>query len=406
MKSSILIIVSKFFMGGFSKSLLNFLLCCEKYPEIDIAVLSLLKNENDMYKEIPSKYKYIALDGLEYAKSGRIVYRIKLLQKIRNIEYVLKEAICKAQKKELPPDMVMKFTQYQYENRAKTVITDFSFASKYDYVISWEEGFCNYLLAEKIPGKKKIGYIHPNYVETQFCKKIDRRNLKKLDRIVAISQSCYQTLIDVFPEFKKKIVYIPNRLNADYYKALSNQYNVQLCSDNNLILLTVARIHDKHKGVFRIVRIVKRLINEGFSFRWYIVGDGVDLPELKRRIHENGVDDIVICVGELDNPCPYMVQADLYVQQSHYEGRPVAVDEAMLLGTPALLTNYSSAHEQVKEGVNGWIVEDNEDAIYNQLKVLLSNPDYIKTAATNLKSNSFIEYEDCTPMTDMLNSIE
>lgn len=403
----VLILISRFYMGGFTKSLINFLLCADACPELDITVLSIQKNQTDDYKNIPERFRYVAIDELQYSDPIKKGLNAKYLfnkQRIRNIEYVAVEWKSKLLRIPFPCSTAVKFMSFSEAERASRVTTDFSFADEYDVCISWEEIFCNYLLAEKIPVKHKIGYIHPNYRETYFSKTADAPYLKKFDRIVTVSQSCKNTLRDVFPRLSDRIVYIPNRLHIGHLQELSDAYDAPMNADD-FNLLTVARIVDGDKAVFRIVSLAQRLVSEGFRFKWYIVGDGSDRIELERRIHEKGLDDIIISVGQLDNPCPYMKAADLFVMQSHKEGRPVAVDEAMALGTPALITAYSSAAEQVINGVNGWIAADDESDIYDKMKHIFENKELLTEARDNLMNTGKLHYEDCREMIRMLRDL-
>lgn len=403
----VLIIISSFYMGGFSKSLINFLRCAEPYSDLDITVLSLEQNKKGQEKEIPSRYRHIELNGLEYApaiKKGVNVQYIFNIQRFRNVEYKVKAAYYKHIGKSIPQTLIKRFIQYDWINRAGRVVTDFSFAEEFDCVISWEEGFCNYLLVDKIPAKHKMGYIHPNYKEINMSDKVDRKYMDALDRVVTISRSCYETLREVFPQFKDKIVYLPNRLHIETLEVMANEY-VPTMDYTTIKLVTVARMVDYDKAIFRIVELMKHLRDDGINVKWYVVGDGVDLPELKKRIEENNLSEHIICIGELQNPCPYMKEADLFVMQSNREGRPVAVDEAMALGTPALITRYSSAEEQVVHDVSGWIAENELDCIYKQLKDLLIHREKLIAARKYLKSVDRKHYESCDAMVKELEEI-
>lgn len=404
---NILILISSFYMGGFSKSLLNFLKCVEPYNELNVDILALEKSVTGQEKEIPKRFSYIEFDGLnlkEPVKKGVNAHYLFNKQRFRNLEYKFREWICSAKGKTLSQDVNKRFIQYSWIDKAHRVLNDLLFASEYDCVVSWEEGFCNYLLVDKIPCKHKIGYIHPNYKEINMSKKVDNKYIKKLDRIVTISQSCYDTLVSVFPKYRDKIIYLPNRLHIDTLNGKADEYTVNLSSDR-INILTVARIVDYDKAVFRIVRLAKRLKTKGFDFTWYIIGNGEDYAELQSRIISERLEDTVICLGEKNNPCPYMKNADLFVMQSNREGRPVAVDEALALGTPALITRYSSASEQIDDGVTGWIVDNNEEDIYQKLCHLLSEPQMIDCARICLEKQDNRHYEDCTGFIEMIKDV-
>ncbi len=397
---SIAILISHLYLGGFTSSLLNLLKCLEDYPNIKITLVMLDNEESEYDKEIPENIQVIRIENQEY--NEKFIY--KILYKFRFYQYCFWELFYKKLlKKEPPKEHIVKLSQYSNKYKAKQLSNDFSFMSEFDCVVSWEEGFCNYVLAEKIPAKQKVGYVHPNYKEAGFLKTVDEKDFRKLARIVVVSQSCKETLACIFPEFVRKTVCIPNRLNLHSYE---NRLDYQAEYAKGILnLVTVTRLDDSSKALFRLVRIVSRLKNDGLLFKWHIIGDGPDAAAFSNAIKQTDVNDCIICLGAMNNPYPYMAQADLYVQQSYYEGRPVSVDEAMLLGTPALVTDYSSAYEQVNDGINGWIVDNNEDAIYEKLKELIKNPQLIKKAKNNIDNSDKSEYEDCSAFINMIDSL-
>ena len=125
-----------------------------------------------------------------------------------------------------------------------------------------------------------------------------------------------------------------------------------------------------------IPKVARTLLNMGLSFKWYILGPTVSLIEYK-RLHENiekyDVTKNVICLGNKKNPFPYLVKSDIYVCTSESEACPMVFNEAMILKKPVVTTNFGSASEFIKNGVNGSICDCQELA--NSIFDLLSNED-------------------------------
>lgn len=398
---NVLIVISKLSIGGFSSSLLNFLQCMKGHQEIELTLLMLENEDSELEKGIPEFVKVIKLDKMHYKNWN--ISDIGVFY--AHYKYVFFEYYYRYLKRGIiPQKYVREFAQIKLSNKAKKLCNDFSFVKDYDVVISWEEEFCNYVMVNHMPVKHKIGYIHPNYVEAYFSPKVDSRYLRNMERVVTISESCCETLKVVFPECSKKIVCIPNRISRQYYLSMADEPISEL-RQSEICFLTVARIVDYHKAVFRIVSLTKRLKENGKKIKWYVIGDGPDLAEMKRRIQAEGLQDDVICLGVMSNPYPYMKQADLYIQQSHYEGRPVSVDESLLLGVPALVTNYSSAHEQIDDGHTGWVVDDDENEIYKKLVEVIDHPDMIEAAKQRLRERSNEAMEDCSAMISVLKEV-
>lgn len=105
----------------------------------------------------------------------------------------------------------------------------------------------------------------------------------------------------------------------------------------------------------------------------------------------------VILEGLTDNPYKYMKNCDLFVLPSEYEGFPTVTVEAKVLGCPVLATDVSGIREQITHGKTGWIVDNNENSIYEGLKYLLENPEVRESLRINDKidriCNSDIKYK-------------
>jgi len=89
-------------------------------------------------------------------------------------------------------------------------------------------------------------------------------------------------------------------------------------------------------------------------------------------------------LGSTQNPYPYVYKSDIYVQTSRHEGYCLTLAEAKCLKKPIITTNFTGAYEQIKDGYNGFVVEWNEEDLYNQIKYLLDQKIIRKKIATNL----------------------
>ena len=75
--------------------------------------------------------------------------------------------------------------------------------------------------------------------------------------------------------------------------------------------------------------------------------------------------EYVFYVGEKDNPYPFIEKADLLVNTSLSEACPYVINEAKVLHTPVICTDFGSSKEFIQDGVNGFIrpIESISDAI-------------------------------------------
>ena len=141
-----------------------------------------------------------------------------------------------------------------------------------------------------------------------------------------------------------------------------------------LRLLTVCRLSEPSKALIRMARVARRLADAGHDFRWYVVGDGPDCERFEQAIAAEGVGDRLILLGRMANPFPAYRDADLVVMASRYEGLCGMVNEAKVAGRPVVATRVSGVEEQLVDGENGLIVDNDEDAIVAGIARVLSDP--------------------------------
>ena len=380
----ICIIATRLFTGGFTTSMINMIDELEKHDiDVDLLFLEPEKNEIECYFNVVdiNTYNRFKKDIISEIQSYLIRY------KLHNID-----------KKPKDDTLTVKRVQYAIIYRVLTYMPKIDLTG-YDSVISWEELTCNYFLAYNVKAKKKIGYVHPDYVLAKFSKEVDEPVFKKLDKIVSVSKGTLETIKKVFPEMEEKMIYIPNVNNVEKIRAKANE-NIETFEKSVFDIVTVCRLDNKSKALDRLLRIAKKLEEDKIEYNWYIVGEGNGRKAMEEYIAANDIQNVHL-VGNRENPYPYMKKADLFALQSNYEGRPVVVDEAIIIGTPVLVTNFESAKEQVKEEY-GYVIEMDEEKIYNKIKDIITNPEQLEEKKKYLKEMDMRRYENVDKMLEMI----
>ena len=76
-----------------------------------------------------------------------------------------------------------------------------------------------------------------------------------------------------------------------------------------------------------------------------------------------GVTDRLSFCGTQINPYPFLLQADIFVQTSVYEGYSVTIEEAKAFDLPVVSTDCTGVHEQLEGRENSRIVRRKDDEI-------------------------------------------
>lgn len=276
----------------------------------------------------------------------------------------------------------LKATYISKKLRNKLDLTEF------DCVISTEEVLCNYFLAYSVIAKRKIGYIHPDYQKVPYDKNLDKKALKHLDYVCATSNVNAESIKKALPSVKNKIIGIPNPMDVASIRKKSEQ-PISIIFDETVVnLITVCRLDNEYKALDRLLLVAKQLKDTGVKFVWRIVGGGDYDKTMREFIRDHNLHDCIIMLGEMENPIPLIKASDLFVLQSYSEGYPMSVNEALVVNTPVLVTNYPSSSEQVNDGITGYIVDNNFDSVYKKIYYIITHKTVLSEIKNNLKNDN------------------
>lgn len=129
------------------------------------------------------------------------------------------------------------------------------------------------------------------------------------------------------------------------------------------------------KGFDRLLRVVKRLVEDNYSLHLTLLGTGPLWDNLQQMIRSLDLLNVVNMPGYDTNPYKYLRNSDLFVCSSHREGFSTAATEALIVGTPVCTVDVSGMKELLGEHNEYGIVTDNtEEALYQGICSLLENP--------------------------------
>src|SRR5699024_5741696 len=90
---------------------------------------------------------------------------------------------------------------------------------------------------------------------------------------------------------------------------------------------------------------------------------------LKQLAISMGISGMVEFTGRLRNPYSVMSACDCFVMSSDYEGQPIVILEARVLGLPIITTRFGSV-ESAMEDSGGLIVDRDEMALAEGLQAV------------------------------------
>lgn len=267
--------------------------------------------------------------------------------------------------------------------RLATFITKKRYKDKeFDVAINYLETQSAKFIIKSINAKKYLQWIHTDISKVNYIKFIDsQKNIyENIDEIICVSKVAKESFNERYPYLKSKTHVIYNFYNSEKIIKMSNATSV--FEKDKFNILSVGRLVEA-KGYERAIDIFYRLKQEGYDFKWSIIGDGILRENIEKKIKLLGLENNISLLGIKENPYPYIKQCNLFFLPSLYEGFPTVTIEAKILQKPVLSTEVSGIKEQIINNKNGIIVKNDNQYIYNELKVILDDTNIINKLNNN-----------------------
>lgn len=231
----------------------------------------------------------------------------------------------------------------------------------YDLYISFNYQVPSFLLPE---GERNIAWIHGVIHDLaekgmEGYRYLQDQALKKAVKIVAISDKTAQSIQDLYPVHKDKLIKIYNALDI-------RQIRERADSDTDIALqhrfiICVGRLDD-NKNPMRMVDIFNIVSQKKHSLHLYFLGKGELESQVLKKADEYGLRQRVHVLGYVENPFPIIKQADVCCMTSRSEGFGMVLLESVALGVPFASTDVGGADMIANGGRCGRIFKTDEQA--------------------------------------------
>ena len=379
MKQKILFMVINMNIGGTEKALLNMI--DEIDPNKFEVTILMLEEYGGFLNQIPQWVNVKYVKNYEYIKEIYSKPPFKVSKELINLG-------------ELKKGFNIGFSHliYKLTNDRSTyfkyILKDCGdLNEEYDRAVAYAGpmDLISYYVINKINAKKKVQWIHFDVTKISFDKKFIKKLYSKFDKVFVVSKEAKEKLDNLIPSLTSKTEVFHNIVSKNKIKNLA--YIGEGFEDefDGTRILTVGRL-SREKGQDITIPILARLKGEGYNVRWYCIGDGNLKEECKDLISKYNLENDYILLGTKSNPYKYMKECDIYVQPSRYEGYCTTTLEAKYLSKPIIVTDVNGMREQIQNNVNGIIVEDESEGIYNSIRLLLDNNKFKNMIINNLEN--------------------
>ena len=378
MKKKVLFVMESLSIGGAEKSLITLLsnLDYSKY-DVDLFLfyqkgefLELLPKEVNLI-EVPDTFKIFIKNPKESVNEliKKRKFKLLMFKGLEIISLVINKFILKKE-----------YIGWNYIAESINIIP-----KNYDVAIGFLEKKSIYFTVDKTNAKKKIGWIHTDYKKIEFNFKLDNKYLNDLDKIVAVSEPCKNSLINTFSNIEDRICVIPNMISNKLIKKMANEKITDFnFIQDKVVICTVGRL-TKAKGYDMAIQCCEKLLKRSLDFKWIVIGEGYERENIEKIINEKNLKENFILLGSKSNPYPYIKSCDIYVQPSRWEGFGITVSEAKILNKPIVVSDIPEFIEQIENNKTGVIYSDIEDMV-NKIEQLILKKYIRDDLISNLKN--------------------
>ena len=92
---------------------------------------------------------------------------------------------------------------------------------EYDLAIAYLEGGATYFTADHVKAKKKAAFVHIDYENAGYTRRMDRGCYASFDRIFAVSEEVQTSFLQVYPEWETKTHVFHNIINRERISRLA-----------------------------------------------------------------------------------------------------------------------------------------------------------------------------------------
>lgn len=386
MKKKILFVINTMGRAGAEKCLLSMLRYMDR-EKYDISLFSVI-NRGELFSLVPKGVKVLnenpctksVLDKTAKRALARLILKNGLKK-----GYFLKESgylrtMAAYQRNHKGLDFKKLFWKLLSDHAKRQEET-------YDLAVAYIQGASTYYVMDHVKAKKKIAFLHTEFLDSGYCPELDKKYYEKADAIYCVSKSIRSHLAQVFPEFAGKMNVFYNMLNREEIeeKALLVDESTRVVlkemekkkKDGEILLLTAASLVPV-KAYDLAVPALSLVRKQGYQVTWYVLGEGTERDSIQKLIKEYGLEKNFLLLGAADNPYPYMRACDIYVQPSRYEGCCTSISEAVILNKPVIASDCDGNKEQLNRYETGILVKLTAEGIAEGIIQAISDEELCK----------------------------
>lgn len=270
------------------------------------------------------------------------------------------------------------------------------FETEFDLAVAWLEGGSAYYVADHVRAVRKAAFLHIDYENAGYTRKMDRACWRQYDRIFAVSGEVKEHFQSFYPEYAQKVCVFNNYINQDAIRARAKEPGGFSDDFDGIRLLTVGRL-TYQKAYDIAVEAMSILKAAGWHVRWYVLGEGEQRRSLEKKIAAFGLKEDFLLLGAVENPYPYYEQSDIYIHATRFEGKSIALQEAQTLGCAIVASDCDGNRELIEDGKDGILCALVPGQVAAHVAMLLEDERKRKELGRAAEARKIPQGQECFP---------
>ena len=227
--------------------------------------------------------------------------------------------------------------------------------------------------------------INPtNFFSNRFYRKSVYQVLNNYSQVTFLNNSKAGALsYEKWLHFEKdRIEVVHNGFEIETFRTFQN-YRMKDEQSSTITIGGVMRFaYEKNLKLW--LQSAKILSQKAISVKFVLIGDGPELPRVKRYIKKLELSRNITLVKSINNVYEYMSKFDVLLLTSRAEGLPNVLIEAQLLGIPVVSTESGGAGETFINNSSGMLINEfDPKLIANSLYSLVSDKEKLVSFSIN-----------------------
>ena len=145
---------------------------------------------------------------------------------------------------------------------------------------------------------------------------------------------------------------------------------------------------DKQKGHLVLLNAVKKLISKEKEIQVFFFGEGPEGDKLREIVMQKGLSEYINFMGATDNIYSCILQMDIIVIPSFWEGLPNILLESMVLGKPVIASRIDGITEVVTNNINALLFNPgDEDELSEAIQRLIRDRNFADKLGANARKH-------------------